>query len=409
VTWRVAEPTRLRSGDVLGEAVASIGAAPQRSVLTAAGTLLAVASLVAVLGIASSAAGQIASVFNQQLPTHVRVTTATASRSATADPFPADVEQRLRALNGVLAAGVYWRVPVRSPLTASARPPLASPGVLAASPGFLRAAGAAVSQGRLFGAGDQARAAPVCLLGARAARALGISSVVNQATVLINALPCTVIGVISHVRSQLWILRSVLMPTASATTIWGSSGDTVGAEPGVLIQTRPGAAALIARQAPLAISADAPRSLLVTVQPTPVRLRGQVNVVLDRLYAMLALIGLVIGAAGIAGETLIALRERTAEVGLRRALGARRRHIAAQFLTESALLGLLGGLGGTTVGVAAVVFAALAQGWTPVIAPLTVLPAPVIGAAVGLLAGLYPSWRASRIEPARALSDFRAT
>jgi putative ABC transport system permease protein len=401
VRWRVAEPTRLRPGDVLGEAVTSIGAAPLRSVLTAAGALLAVASFVAILGITSSAAGQIASVFNRRLPTHVRVTSATAF-----DPFPADVEQRLRALNGVLAAGVYWRVPVRGPLTASA-PPRPSPGVLAASPGFLRAAGAQVSQGRLFGAGDQARAAPVCLLGILAARALKITRIVNQATVLINALPCTVIGLINRVRSQLWILRSVLMPTASATTLWGSPGDAAGADPGVLIQTRPGAAALIARQAPLAISATAPRSLLVTVPPAPVRLRGQVNVALRDLYTALAIVGLVIGAAGIAGLTLLALRERTAEVGLRRALGARRRHIAAQFLTESALLGLLGGLAGTTVGVAAVVGTALARDWTPVIAPLTVLPAPLVGAAIGLLAGLYPSWRASRIEPARALSDAR--
>jgi len=375
-------------------------ARPLRSLLTAAGTLLVVASFVAVLGIASSAAAQVASAFNQRLPTEMRMAAVQTGRSAVADPFPADVERRLDRLNGVLAAGMYWRVPVGAADV--------SPMVFAASPGFLQAAGAQVDQGRLFGTGDQARAAPVCLVGARAARALGISRLDHQPAIIINDLPCTVIGLISQVRHQPWIMRSVLMPSTTATTIWGSPGDAAGAQPVVLIETRPGAAALVARQAPLAVSADNPGQFLVTVPPSPWHLRSQVNTTLGGLYGALAGVCLLIGALGIGNMTLIAVRERTAEVGLRRALGARRRHIAVQFLAESALLGLLGGLAGTNLGVGAVLLVAIGRGWTPVIAPLTVLPAPLIGAAAGLLAGLYPSWRASHIEPARALSEYPA-
>ncbi|OXY88640.1 hypothetical protein BEK98_41070 [Streptomyces diastatochromogenes] len=106
---------------------------------------------------------------------------------------------------------------------------------------------------------------------------------------------------------------------------------------------------------------------------------------------------------GIASTTFVAVLERTAEIGLRRALGARARHIAAQFLTESTALGLIGGPVGTALAVAAVLVVALAKSWTAVLDPATVLPAPLLGAAVGLLAGLCPSVRAARVEPPEAL------
>jgi putative ABC transport system permease protein len=118
---------------------------------------------------------------------------------------------------------------------------------------------------------------------------------------------------------------------------------------------------------------------------------------------VLAAICLVVGAVGIANTTLVAVLERTGEIGLRRALGARPRHITAQFLTESTALGALGGLIGTSVGVAVVVATALARHWTAVLEPYAVLPAPLIGALVGFAAGLYPALRAARIEPLDAL------
>ncbi|MFD0630372.1 ABC transporter permease [Catenulispora yoronensis] len=110
-----------------------------------------------------------------------------------------------------------------------------------------------------------------------------------------------------------------------------------------------------------------------------------------------------IGAVGIANTTLVAVLERTGEIGLRRSLGARPRHIAGQFLAESTVLGTLGGLIGTSVGVGLVVGVAVSRDWTAVLQPWAVLPAPLIGSVVGLLAGLYPALRAAWIEPVEAL------
>lgn len=124
---------------------------------------------------------------------------------------------------------------------------------------------------------------------------------------------------------------------------------------------------------------------------------------LSGLFLVLAGVSLVIGAAGIANTMVIAVLERVPEIGLRRALGARRRHVAAQFLAESAAVGGIGGLVGTGAGVGCVVLVAIAQTWTPILEPAAVFPAPLLGIVIGLVAGTYPAIRAARIEPADAV------
>ena len=118
---------------------------------------------------------------------------------------------------------------------------------------------------------------------------------------------------------------------------------------------------------------------------------------------MLGGVSLLVGAIGIANVTLVSVMERTGEIGLRRAMGATRRHIATQFLLESATMGAVGGVLGASAGLLVVVGVAFYQTWTPVIGPFIPLLAPVVGALTGLLAGLYPALRAAGLEPVEAL------
>jgi putative ABC transport system permease protein len=171
----------------------------------------------------------------------------------------------------------------------------------------------------------------------------------------------------------------------------------------MLISTDLGAARQIASEAALALDPAHPDHFKVVPPPDPKTLRGSVTSDLNQLFMLLAGICLVIGAVGIANTTLVAVLERTGEIGLRRALGARGRHITVQFLAESGALGALGGLVGTSLGTVTVVVMAVHREWTPVIHPATVVTAPLVGLATGVLAGLYPAWRASRIQPAEAL------
>ena len=97
--------------------------------------------------------------------------------------------------------------------------------------------------------------------------------------------------------------------------------------------------------------------------------------------------------------------ERTGEIGLRRAIGANRGHIAAQFLLESASMGVIGGVLGASLGLMIVVAVSAYQVWTPVLDPIAPFLAPVVGGTIGLLSGAYPAIRAARLEPVEAFRN----
>ena len=101
--------------------------------------------------------------------------------------------------------------------------------------------------------------------------------------------------------------------------------------------------------------------------------------------------------------TLVSVLERTPEIGLRRALGAARRHIASQFLLESTVTGLLGGIIGASLGVLVIVAVSAVRDWTPVLEGWLPFAAVGLGAVIGLVAGTYPALRAAQTEPIAAL------
>ncbi|HRE03377.1 MAG TPA: FtsX-like permease family protein, partial [Ilumatobacteraceae bacterium] len=101
----------------------------------------------------------------------------------------------------------------------------------------------------------------------------------------------------------------------------------------------------------------------------PTRQRDAVASDVNVLFILLGLISLVVGAIGIANVTLVTVMERTGEIGLRRALGARRRHIAGQILCESAAMGLVGGIVGASAGIVVVVAVSAQRQWTPLLDP----------------------------------------
>lgn len=118
----------------------------------------------------------------------------------------------------------------------------------------------------------------------------------------------------------------------------------------------------------------------------------------------LAGVALLVGGIGVANTMFISVLERRKEIGLRRALGANKSQIRGQFLVEAVMLSAFGGIAGTTVGSLAAIGYSLHQGWTPVL-PLPVVAGAVGGAVVvGVLAGVYPSVRASRLPPTEALA-----
>jgi predicted lysophospholipase L1 biosynthesis ABC-type transport system permease subunit len=304
----------------------------------------------------------------------------------------------------VAAAGTLSEVDVRGALVRSV--PINDPlgqtelqlPVRAASPGLWRAVRGRLSSGRFPDAGHSDRAERVVVMGANAASRLNISNLDQQPAIFIGDRQYQVVGLLSGVERQASLLGSIVIPEGTAQQEFGLTA------PGsVQVETKVGAVEVVVRQAPVALSPTNPSQLRVAAPPDPKKLRGGVQNDLNALFLLLGGVSLLVGALGIANVTLVSVLERVGEIGLRRALGAARRHIAAQFLIESTVMGLLGGVIGASFGTLVVVAVSASRTWTPVLQPWVPLAAPLVGGLIGLLSGTYPSLRAAAMEPVEAL------
>jgi len=399
----------VRSGitirDLLNEALAGMFARPGRMALTVLGIVIGLTALVATLGLTRTAGNRIISQFDQVAATELFIKARPGRTTGIVDPraIPWDAPARLRRLNGVVAAGTMSEVDVgaalvdTSPVRDPVNPSAFKLAVYAASPDLFRAVRAELATGRLPDQGHSNRADRVAVLGADAARRLGINSLEQQPAIAIGDHLYVVIGILRDVGRKPELLGSVIIPEGTARVYFGLAG------PGtVVVETKLGAVYLIADQAPLALRPDDPRVLKLEVPLEPKRLRDEVKGDLNVMFLMLGALSLIVGAIGIANITLVGVMERTGEIGLRRAIGATRWHIAAQFLFESASMGVVGGIIGASIGVIVVVAVSAYQVWTPVLDPEVPLLAPLVGGVIGFLSGAYPALRAAHLEPVEA-------
>ncbi|MEA3501614.1 MAG: ABC transporter permease, partial [Actinomycetota bacterium] len=390
------------------EASAGMLARPGRTILTVLGTVLGIAALVATLGLAKTAGNQIVTRLDVLSATSVTVQNRTQgfsfSESRTVSYIPWDAEDRLTRLNGVIAAGTQSVVDTNNELVRSV--PINDPlgqsefsiDVYAVSPGLFDAIGATLRTGRFFDQGHDERHEPVAVLGPGAARRLNVSRVDQQPAIFIGDTTLVIAGILDDVEREPVLLDAIIIPNGTAASLFDLQAPAE-----VQIRTEVGAVYLIGEQAAIALSPNDPSLLRVAVPPEPRAVREGVESDVNTLFLVLGAVALLVGAIGIANVTLVSVLERVGEIGLRRAVGATRRHIAAQFLAESAVMGLVGGIIGASIGVLTIVAVSATRQWTPVLDPWVPLAAPLVGAATGLIAGLYPSWRAASLEPIEAL------
>lgn len=403
------------------EAGMGVASRPTRTVLSGLGVAVGVGTLVATIGLGSTAAAQISSDFNALLATEVGVGVATANDTSenvmdsnpegggvadqasghiapTANVFPADASQRAARITGVVSSTLWYVVdpnmPVATSLVAESIGHARPARVVAVDENFAETQRLQITGKRDLGVGATA------WLGQGLADKLGIRATHLPAQILVGNIPTTVVGIVTDSPVDLALLNSVAVSLQNATAHYGNLGRD---NTSMLIRTRPGAAQLVAHLAPLAIRPDAPHALTAAAPADPTSLRNKVNSSVQQLLVELATVALIVGALGIANMTLVSVLERISEIGLRRAVGASRLAIAGQFICESGAIGLLGGIAGGCAGLVVVVAVSAAHTWTVTLPSGLPLLGPALGVLVGIAAGGYPAYRAARIQPAQAL------
>ncbi len=383
--------------ELLTEAFSAMLQRPGRLFLTALGIAVGIASLVATVGLASTASAQIGNDFNALLATQVGVGGANGVAV-----FPSNAESTVDALPGVSSAGVWYVVDENGSLARSAAALVFNPlqaRLVAAGDGYLTADNLTVT-GTAIGIAFQASAAPVADVGIGLARQMGIDASDLPVTLFADGRIVTIVGLISRAPSDPAALASIVVPESAAVILWDRAGFK---SQSMIVKTRPGAAQVVSAEVAAAVDPIDPTALVASAPPDPRAFRAQIQGNVSALFLGLAAVALAVGGLGIANMTLVAVLERTSEIGLRRAVGATRLNILLQFVLESGLTGLVGGIAGSCLGILVTVGVAFDKTWTVALPSWLVPSAPVIGLLVGVLAGLYPALRASSIEPVEAL------
>ena len=389
--------SRLRLPDAITLATSGLRARRVRTALSALGVAIAVAAVVAVLGIAESAKADLVSRLGEE--GNLLTVASAQSVNGREVPLPVTAEPMIRRIppvRTVTAVATLADVTVRR----SAAVPAVQTGgmnVLAAQVSLPETVSARMLLGHYLDA--TADDYPVTVLGYEAAKILGIGSLDASTQVLVGDRYFTVAGVLAPVTVAPEIDVAALISFPQAEQLFGRGGGPsriyLRADPDQVAAVASVLTATTVPQGQDDVQVRRPSDLLVA------RIAAKDTFV--GLFLGLGAIALLIAGVGIANIMVISVLERRGEIGLRRALGARRRHVAAQFLLESTLLAAIGGLLGTGLGVAATAVAARLGG-DPVVVPAQGLAAGLLAALlIGALAGLYPAARAARLSPVEAL------
>ncbi len=391
---------RMGIRDTIGEALAAPASRPGRALLTALGTVLGVGLLVLTLGLTASTSAAVNRDFNALISTEVDVS---APQEVTSRILAGALGARVDQVRGIIAIGPLLQLPstvsvAHYPLRPGEPPQIYA---LAASADTLEVIGPRLLRGRLFDDTQERQGARVALIGSAAAKLLGMRNTPLPWWVSVGGNPFLVEGVIARTERHAETLLSVVMPYRTAESLPSLVGQS---NPTIIVSTKLGYTDAVAAALPAALYPPDPSQVTAAGLPQPTLLRNQVSGNLTALFVLLAAVGLIVGMVGIMNSAVVSVVERTAEIGVRRALGARKGQIALQFLLENLVIGTIGGILGICLGVTALTTTTLAKGWTPVLPVWVVFVAPVAGSVTGLLAGVYPAIRAANADPVHALA-----
>jgi putative ABC transport system permease protein len=240
---------------------------------------------------------------------------------------------------------------------------------------------------------------PAVVLGTETAVLLGINNLAHPTQVWIGGHWFTVAGILNPVQliSQMDSMAFIGFPVAEQ--YFGFDGHPTG----LFLRSVPSQVTAVAAVLPATVDPANPSVVGVSYPADILKAALVTKGAYNGLLLGLGAVALLVGGVGIANVMVISVLERRSEIGLRRALGASRRHVAEQFLAEALLLSVLGGVAGAVAGAVATAIYAVSQHWSVQIPAVAFYGGLGAALVIGAIAGLYPSMRAARLSPTEAL------
>jgi len=392
-------------------ALAALWRNKTRAMLTTLGVIIGVASVIAMVGIGAGAQQRIAAQL-ESMGTNTLVVMPGSSTRGGVHSGVGTVTSMTRAdataiqnLPGVIAVAPS----VRAPVQLRYRGTNWGTGVEGVTPEYISVKNWSITDGEFFTEQDVISADNVCVLGKTVVKELfGLANPIGE-TIVMKGLACTVKGVLSE----------------KGASAWGSDEDDRVLAPLTTIQRKILGITHIERMEVQTAGRSATYQVMKEVtsllherhriqdgQPDDFRVFNRAELaksseesarVFTWLLGSIASVSLLVGGIGIMNIMLVSVTERTREIGIRMALGARRRDILWQFLLEAIVLSAAGGMLGILLGLAGALLLTKFSAFPVSITPWSVIVAFVFAAIVGVFFGLHPARKASRLLPIEAL------
>jgi putative ABC transport system permease protein len=372
-----------------------------RAALTMLGVVIGVASVVALVGVGQ---GTTANITTRLASLGTNLLTISPTGSSTAKPLTLDDAAAVAKVDGVVA--VAPEVQTSATVTVGTRSVTTS--LIGTSADYATVRAYDVWQGSFLTVPTVDAGLRVVVLGATAASDLGLDATSLGSDISIDGLPFQVIGILQPKGGSGFQNPDdqVLVPLAAVHKyfVGGDTVRTIGvsvASNDEMTDVTNAITALLRDRHELAATDTTDFSVFNQTQLLDAA--SSISGTLTLLLGGIASISLVVGGIGIMNIMLVSVRERTREIGIRKAVGARGRDILAQFLIEALTLSLLGGLIGIAVGLGVSALIGQLAGWGFQFNPSTVAAAVLFSLAVGVVFGVWPARQAARLDPINAL------